>query len=136
MHNTRRGAETLNAMARVVSERLGGGWLRLYAGIRPADPDTLPDPERGQVLLAQLRFSDPAFGSPRRGVIVATPFAEFEREAPATGTASWFRATAPGGETVLEGTVGASDAALILDDPKIPRGAEVVITRFSYAVEA
>lgn len=131
----RLGTIAADATARAIADLLRDGWLRLYAGVRPADPDDPPRPDLGQILLAQLKFGDPAFSLPSRGTIVAGPFAEIEGAAPATGRATWFRASTALGATVLDGTVGRADAALILDDPQIPMGAEIVIERFSYQVQ-
>ena len=131
----RLGLVAADTTARVIAELLRGGWLRLYSGVRPSDPDEPARPDLGQVLLAQLKFGDPAFSLPSRGTIVGAPFAEIEGAAPSTGRATWFRASTALGVTVLDGTVGRADAALILDDPHIPMGAEVVIERFSYQVQ-
>ena len=131
----RLGGLAADFLARVVGELLSDGWLRIYAGERPAAPDVVPDPDKGQRLLAQLQFASPAFGPPLGGVVVALPFAAIEPSAPSGGRATWFRATTHAGATVLEGSVGERAAALILNNPEIPRGAEVVIERFSYAAQ-
>lgn len=116
-----------DAAVAAITALLDGGALRLYSGAQPAEAD---DPVRSQTLLAELRFATPAFRAPVDGVAEAEPLMA-EPNAPATGTATWFRAIARDGARVLDGSIGPADADLVLSTTLIQAGAEISVTRFT-----
>jgi hypothetical protein len=120
----------LNAQAEAFAKLLNNGFLRLYDGIQPADADT---PVSSQRLLAELRFSTPAFGQASKGTVKANLIGK--AEAVATGLASWFRCLEKDGTTtVIDGSVGTSLCDVNLNDSKVNQGAEVTVPSFSYTV--
>ena len=56
-------------------------------------------------LLAELAFSDPAFGVPASGVLTANAIND-DTSANAAGTATWFRVVDSNGTFVYDGSVG------------------------------
>lgn len=81
---------------------LDGGRLRLYAGPRPASPDTAPD---ASTLLVDLVLPSPAFGLAINGVAHAQPIGA--GMVIVAGRPSWFRAVDASGVAVIDGDVGA-----------------------------
>ena len=112
--------EGLNARARL----LNGGELRIYLGPRPGSPD---DAAPASSLLAALRLGTPAFEEADGEGAITTRRIEQESNAPRRGQATWFRMVTSRGKTMMEGSVGESDADLILDDVQIRQGAVVAI---------
>jgi hypothetical protein len=112
----------VNARCTALVGQLDDGYLRIYAGTQPTDADTATS---GQLLLAELRYDTPAFGAPVAGVAVSNPLLP-DASANATGTATWFRALQSDGTTVvMDGSVGTSDADLLLDNVDIVEGAVI-----------
>lgn len=109
-----------------VNSGTAGGFLRIYSGTKPAPGGT------ATTLLAELRFSDPAFGTPSNGVVSANAIAD-ETATLATGTATWFRVTNSSGTYVLDGTVGVtgSGADLILNSTSISANQIVKVSSFT-----
>jgi hypothetical protein len=107
---------------------LNSGILRIYDGTQPATADTAIG---AQVLLAELTFNATAFGAGSAGVATANAITQ-DSSANATGTATWFRAFQSNGTTaVLDGSVGTSDANLVLNSVAISAGAAVSCTAFT-----
>lgn len=124
--------EARNEQANALAALLDGGYLRIYGGHRPETPDT---PAPNQPLLAELRFGSPAAFPAERGQV---EFHEIDDEddAPESGTATWFRCyRSDGREAVLDGTVGAARADLILDNPEIVAGGRVSVESFVHAID-
>jgi hypothetical protein len=121
----------VNAEADAMAGLLSNGYLRIYDGAQPATADT---PIVAQVLLAELRFGTPAFGSAALGVITATAITK-DSAADHDGTATWFRCLQSDGITpVFDDTVGLADSGIILDSVDIAAGAEVSVTSFTHTV--
>lgn len=118
-----------NAAANATTAQLNTGWLRIYDGTQPATADTAIG---AQVVLAELRFNATAFGAAALGVATANAITS-DTAANATGTASWFRAFQSDGTTVvLDGSVGTSDANIVLNSVAISSGAAVSVSAFTY----
>lgn len=100
---------------------VNGGTLRIYSGVKPATPD---DALSGNTLLAQLGFGSPSFGSASNGVATNNVLTS-DSNAPATGTAAFFRAYSSGGAAVFQGTCGTSNADLIMSSTAISTGGTV-----------
>jgi hypothetical protein len=115
--------------ADAVCALLDGGYLDLYSGAQPASAD---DPVTTQVRLARLRWGTPAFEAAVGGIALARTITA-ESDAPASGTALWFRASKSDGTTaVFDGSVGTADCNLNLDSVEILQHAEVGVTGFIY----
>lgn len=106
-----------------VNNGAGAGLLRIYDGSRPATGGTVT------TLLAQLTFSDPAFGAASGGVLTASSITG-DASADATGTASWFRVVDSDVTFVLDGDVGTSGSDLNLNTTSIVSGVPVNVTSF------
>jgi len=118
--------------ANAVAALLNNGWLRLYSG---AQPSTADEAVSSQVVLAELRFGNPAFGSASDGVATANAIAG-DASANATGTATWFRCfESDGATTVFDGSVGTSNSNLVLNSVEIPAGAPVDVTSFTFTAQ-
>jgi hypothetical protein len=127
-HNFKLATLSVNAAADAVTARLNGGAVRLYDGLQPATADSAI---LGPVLLAELVLDTPAFANAIGGVATANPISD-EDSALATGTATWFRAVTAGGQAVFDGSVGVSNADLVLGSVSISMGAIVTIDSFTY----
>lgn len=117
-----------NAVVDLLDAGSGAGKLRIYDGSKPAGPDTAVST---QTLLAELTFSDPAFGNASNGVATASAITA-DSSANASGTASWFRALDSDNNAVFDGEVGTSGSDLNLNSTAISSGAEVNVTSFTY----
>lgn len=120
--------DAASAAADAVLALLDGGFLRIYDGKKPANPDT---PVGDQPLLAQLAFGSPAFSASSDGVATATAITG-EQDAVA-GTAKWFRTVATDETVVFDGWVGTSNADLVLDAVEVQRHAPVDVTALTYS---
>jgi hypothetical protein len=129
----RQSEETVNAKADAVAALLDDGYLRLYDGARPATPD---DGVTTQNLLAELRFGNPAFGAAVLGTITATAITQ-DAAANATGTATWYRALkADGTSPVQDGSVGTSDANIVMNSVDIQVNAIVAVSSLTHTEPA
>jgi hypothetical protein len=106
-----------------VNAGTGAGLLRIYSGTRPSTGGT------ATTLLAELTFSDPAFGNAAAGVITASAITA-DASANATGTATWFRIVDSSGTFVMDGDVGVSGSDLNLNSTSISTGQNVSVTSF------
>lgn len=118
LRNTR-----LDAIDDAVNGGAGAGLLRIYDGTRPATGGT------ATTLLAELTFSDPAFGAASGGSISASAITD-DSSANATGTATWFRVVDSAGTFVMDGDVGTSGSDLNLNTTSIQSGGTVEVTSF------
>jgi hypothetical protein len=117
----------LNALAALANN----GYIRLYDGMQPATPESQIST---QTLLAELRFSDPAFSEADLGVITANEISDDEDIA-ASGSASWFRVLKSDGTTALwDGSVGTQRADMILATTELVRHAILQITSLTYTL--
>lgn len=89
----------LDAINTAANAGAGAGLLRIYDGTRPATGGT------ATTLLAELTFSDPAFGAAGSGIITAASITQ-DSSANATGTATWFRVVDSSATFVMDGNVG------------------------------
>lgn len=98
---------------------LNGGFLDIYSGTRPTDPDTALS---GNTLLASLGFNATAFGA-AAGTTTVTKTANAitsDSSADATGTATFFRAFKSDHTTaVVDGDVGTSGTDAIINSTSI-----------------
>lgn len=127
-------AATANAMVAAETALCNTGYLRVYNGTRPTNPDTALS---GQTLLAELRFAATAFGTPASGSAAAATIASVT--AAASGTPTWFRALKSDGTTVVgDGDVTATGGGgdLTFDNMTWVAGGTVQVTSFSLAEPA
>lgn len=128
-HKTHLAAASASAAADAVLARANGGYLRIYTNPVPASPDTALTT---QVLLGELRFGTPAFGPAVAGVATSNAITP-EANAPATGTASWFRILGADGTTVvLDGNIDGPNASLNLSSTAITAGARIEVASLTY----
>lgn len=95
----------LDAINTAANAGAGAALLRIYDGTRPATGGT------ATTLLAELTFSDPAFGAAGSGIITAAAITQ-DASANATGTATWFRVVDSSATFVMDGNVGTSGSDL------------------------
>jgi hypothetical protein len=118
----------VNTEVDALAALLNDGYLRIYDGTQPTDADTAVG---AQVLLAELRFGNPAFGAGVAGVATANAITQ-DSAANATGTATWFRALkSDGTSVVLDGSVGTSGTNLTLNSVAVQVGAILSVTAFT-----
>lgn len=119
-----------------LDEGTGAAILRILDGTQATDPDTAIG---AQVTLALLVCSDPAFGAGSDanpgGRATASAITQ-DASADATGTASWFRASATNdGATSLDdhidGSVGTGTNDMVLNTVSIVSGATVSISSWT-----
>lgn len=126
-------SQARNAAADAICALLNSGKLRIYDGAQPANPNTAIST---QTLLAELTFGATAFGAASAGVATANAITG-DTSADATGTATWFRTLKSDGTTpVFDGSVGTSNADLILGSVAIQAGAAVNVTSATYTEQA
>jgi hypothetical protein len=122
-----------NLMADAIDGEFNDGYIRIYDGTRPATPATAVST---QVLLAELRYPNPAAASVTNGVITFDTIVK-DTAANATGTATWARLLKSDGSTVIaDVSVDTSDANIVLSTTSIVTGVEVDITSFTFTVAA
>ena len=106
--------------------------VRIYDGSIPADVDTAITTQN---LLAELEMAWPAFGNAFDLVPGAVAIANTispDQSANASGTASWFRCVTKSGIGVIQGTVGTTDADMIVDNVNFTAGQTVQVVSFKY----
>ena len=100
-----------------------GAKINIYDGTQPANANTAVST---QTLLVTLNISG-SFGTDSNGTLTLSSVTN--GTAVATGTASWFRITQSNGTTVvMDGSVGTSNADMVLDSTSISSGQTVSIT--------
>jgi hypothetical protein len=131
--NTKMANEGVNVEADALAADLVSGWIDIMDKTQPATGNTtITD----QVVLAELRFGNPAFGAANNGVITAAAIAP-DTDANATATATWFRCYKSDHTTpVMDGNVGTvgSTSNLELNSTAIQIHAEVSINSFVHTV--
>lgn len=130
--NTQLANATVNGQGDNLAARLNTGYLRIYSGTQPATADTALS---GNTLLAELRFNATAAPATSAGVITFSAITG--ATAAATGTATFFRALASDGTTVvMDGTVDVTGNTpnLVLNSVAISSGATVNVTSFTHTV--
>lgn len=121
----------VNVEANAAATEFNNGYLRIYDGVQATNADTAVGT---QVLLAELRLNVTAFGAASNGVLTANALTA-DSSANATGTATWYRCLKSDGVSVLcDGSVGTSNADLILNSVAISAGAAVSVTSFTHTV--
>ena len=113
-----------------------GGYIKIYSGTQPADPDTALS---GNTLLATFVFAATAFGSDSgpaagtSGTLTTTgSIPTTTVTAAATGTASFARLFKSDGTTaVLDLTVGTSGTDVILNSTSITVSGNVTLSSFT-----
>lgn len=122
-----------NLMADAIDGEYNDGYLRIYDGARPATPATAVTT---QVLLAELRFANPAAASVTNGVITFAAISP-DTSANNTGTAAWSRCLKSDGTTAIcDLNVGTSDANIIVATTAISAGVQVSVTSATVTVAA
>jgi hypothetical protein len=117
-----------SAEADALTALLDGGFLDIYDGTQPATADTAITT---QVLLASLALANPAFQPAVNGVAASNAITP-EADAPATGTATWYRFYKADHTTpVQDGSVGTMDANLLLSSVNIQIHAVVSVETFT-----
>lgn len=86
-------------------------------------------------ILAELDFSNPAFGSAAVGIATANAIAD-ETSAPATGTAAAFDFQDRDRVTLITGSVGTGGAEINLDTTSITTGDTIEITSLTVTMPA
>lgn len=127
-----RGNAALIAEADAVCALLNNGYIRIYTGAAPANPQAAAT----GTLLAELRFAATAFGA-ANGTGLSTANAIAGVTAGNTGTAGYCRILKSDGTTAIADlTVGTSGQDLNLNSLSIATGASVSITSFTYQATA
>ena len=130
-NNLKLSNNVVNPQADALSDLADNGYLRIYDGTQPATADTAITT---QVLLAELRFNATAAPAASNGVLTFNAITQ-DSSANNTGTASWFRALASDGTTVLfDGAVGTSGSDMNIATTSIVAGAIVGVSSFVYTV--
>lgn len=113
---------------------LNNGYLRIYSGTQAATADTAIG---AQVKLAELRFNATAFGATSTGGVLTANAITSDTNAPATGTATWFRALKSDGTTpIMDGTVDVTGNSpnLVLSTVSIVAAATVSVSSFTHTI--
>lgn len=102
---------TVEVVADGVAALFDNGWLDIYGPTRPVDADTVLG---AQVLLASLRWGNPAFAASVAGAAIANPLTP-DTSANAAGNITFFRAYRADHTTVImDGNADTADADLIV----------------------
>lgn len=127
--STRFSVVARNAKVDAVTALIGaGGRLKIYSGAQPSSPDAALS---GQTLLADLALSATPFAPASNGVAIANAITQ-DSSADNTGTAAWFSVQKSDGTRIFEGSVGTSDANLILSSLAIVAGGVVSVASLTY----
>lgn len=122
-----------DAAVALVDAGVAAGHLKIYAGTRPASPN---DALTTQTLLADLVFSDPAFGATSTAGVVTANAITADASADASGTASFFRIEDSAGAVLFQGDVTATGGGgdLELATTTITAGVQVSISSLTITV--
>ena len=120
-----------NAACNAVVGLLNTGYIRIYDGAQPTNPQTAIG---AQVLLAELRFGATAYGAASTGVATANAITG-DASANATGAAAWARILQSDGITVShDATVGTSGTDIVLNTTSVVSGVAVDITAMTFTI--
>lgn len=129
-----------------ITKQLDGGVFEFWAGQAPQTPDT---PITNQTLLAELRFSSPAFQTPVYGEgpmpgdifdsynSMANPITP-DTDANATGTPTFFRCRTAAGRGVIQGSVttgGGGGGDVVVDFTSITIHGVVALQQFWFTTK-
>jgi hypothetical protein len=110
-----------NALVDLADAGAGAAHLKIY--------------DSGDVLLADLTMSDPAFGAAAAGVATASAITD-DSSANATGTADYFTIEDSDSNEVLRGSVGTSGEDLNLNTTSITAGGTVSVSSLTVTMPA
>lgn len=128
--DTQLATATAAAQANALSALLNGGTVVIYSGAKPANANTALS---GNTALATLTFQATAAPSTSTNVITFNTLTS--GTAVATGTASFYRCYKSDGTTVvMDGSVGTSNANMIIGTVSIVSGASVSCSSFTHTV--
>ncbi len=116
-----------------ILDRLDGGFLRIYAGTRPATVDTALG---GATLLAELTLGTPAFAAASAASKAANAITS-DNAANATGTASFYTLVLSNGTTrVIDGdcVVSPGPGDLVLPTLSIVQNVTVAVSSLVYTM--
>ena len=120
-----------NAMLDAITTAIGSsGLLKIYDGTQPA---TVATAISTQNLLGTLTLSATAAGAVSSGTLTFNSITQ-DSSADATGTASWYSVTKSDGTRVIEGSIGTSNADLILNTVSIVSGGPISVSSFTYSL--
>lgn len=116
-----------NAAIAALGALCNGGKLRIYDGAQPADANTAITTQN---LLAEFTLPNPAFGSAGSGIVTANAISPVS--VLRAGTAAWCRIVESDGATgVMDGTVGVSNANVVLNSVALTVPSQIAITSLS-----
>lgn len=110
-----------DALVDKVDDGAGAGTLNIY--------------DSGDVLLASLVMTDPAFGAAATGVATAAAIAD-DASADASGTADYFTLEDSDSNEILRGSVGTSGEDLNLNTTTIAAGGVVSVSSLTVTMPA
>ena len=123
---------TRNAQADALARNLDDGDIKIYSGTVPADADTALS---GNTLLAEIPLNLNSAPAASSGTLTFDTSNMTDSSINASGIASFFRAFASDGTTVvMQGQVGVSGYALNLADTNLVATGTVTITSFTHTV--
>jgi hypothetical protein len=128
--NTRVGATSRNAALDAQTAQLNSGFLDIYDGTQPTDPDTALG---SQVLLAHLTLSATASAAASSGTATFNAIGS-DASADATGTATWYTLKTSGSARRIDGSVGTSGCNLNLNTVSIVAGATVAVSSLTLSL--
>lgn len=119
--NLKKSEAARDAEMQAIVDLIGAsGTLEIYDGTQPTNPDTALG---AQNLLAVLTLANPC-GTVNSGVLTFDTITG-DASADASGDATWFSLKDSMGNRVAEGTVGESDANMIIDEATIVAGQQL-----------
>lgn len=129
--DTRLSNKAVNTEADAFALLCNTGYIRLYDGTRPTNGDTAL---AGNTLLASLRFNATAFSAAVAGLLTANAITE-DSSADASSVVTFCRLYESDGTTVImDGSVGTSDANLVLSTLTITATVAVSCSSFTHTI--
>lgn len=127
--NTQLSNTAANAKANALARLLDNGYIRVYDGTKPANANTAVG---AQVLLAELRHNATSAPAAVAGLLTYNAITQ-DTAANAGGSATWFREFQSDGTTVVkDGTVGTTDANMIVPSTTVVAGVPFEITTMTH----
>ena len=118
----------MDAVVDLIDAGAAAGKVRIYDGTQPANANTAVT---SQTLLAELTFSDPAFGNTNTSGTTTASAITDDSSANATGTATWARVLDSDNNVIFDCDVGTSGTTITLNTTSIGIGGTVSITSFT-----